>query len=454
MSDVDIALRVAGSQLESVGHVVTRRVLALNAWTGVLVVAAILLDRALARRVKASWRVALYAPVALRVLLPLDFRLPFADAARVGTFFAPLVRIGAAPAADVPTWQTPSWHAVAALVYFVVAAALAAQALLARVRLERALVGAATVPSGPLGVPCRVVRHDELGPMAVGLLSPRIVLPRRILAPGEEHALACVLRHEHAHLRRHDAWLSAAMQVLAIVAWPVAPLWIATIRVRQLVELACDEAAISGADATERRRYGHALLDMAEWRTRAVVPIGAGAMHFGSTLHARIEALASQRHWPAAAQAVALGLASLALLVACGSGSTAVPPTAPADETGYGYQFADDSSKAAPASTANVPPPGPDGRIPPEAIQALVRARFGAFKACYETGLQKNPKLAGTVSVKFTIAENGTTMEAADDASTLPDKDVVACVIGEMSKITYAAGSGIVTVVYPIQFSP
>jgi hypothetical protein len=275
-----------------------------------------------------------------------------------------------------------------------------------------------------------------------------------------------VLRHEAAHLRRRDAWLSVAMQLLAITAWPVVPLWIAIARVRHLVELACDEAALAGADAIERRRYGHTLLDMAEWRWLAVRPIGAGAgeLHFGSTMRARIEALASQRHWPVGIQALALSLALLALFAACG-GAAPRPASAPGagtpssgdDSKGYGYEFEADAAKAAAAAPASggFLPAGPDGRLPPETIQATVRAHFGALRTCYEAGLKRDPKLAGTVRVKYAFGEDGITTEAADDKSTLPDAGVVACVVGEFRKLTYPkAQGGNVTVVYPIQFAP
>src|SRR6202034_2748648 len=176
-------------------------------------------------------------------------------------------------------------------------------------------------------------------------------------------------------LRRHDAWLSAAMQLVAIAAWPVVPLWLAIARVRQLVELACDEAAVAGADATERRRYGHALLDIAAWRSVDLAPFGAGELHFGSTLRARIEALASQRHWPPVAQAIALSLAPIALIAACG-GSAPPPAVAPGasssgsagDDKDYGYDFEVDSAKT--GATAPASPPShiavQDGRVPPE----------------------------------------------------------------------------------------
>src|SRR5262245_44053900 len=38
-----------------------------------------------------------------------------------------------------------------------------------------------------------------------------------------------------------------------------------------------------------------------------------------------------------------------------------------------------------------------NGRIPPEQIQAVVRANFGAMRKCYEDGLRPSPNLNGRV---------------------------------------------------------
>jgi beta-lactamase regulating signal transducer with metallopeptidase domain len=467
----DLAGLQVVTQLESFGRGLVERFGPLNLWTAALLGGAFVLDRALTRRARASWRIALYAPVALRVALPLDWNLQIANAPSVASFLAPrLQRFGSPAAVEASSLHAPSWYALAAVVYVAAVALLVARALRARLRVGRALVGAEPAPGLDSGVSAPVVQHEELGPMVVGLLAPRIVLPRRLLAKGEERALACVLRHETAHLRRHDAWLSAAMQVLAVMAWPVVPMWIAIARVRQLVELACDEAALAGADADERRRYGHALLDMAEWRSFAVAPVGAGELHFGSTLRARIEALAAQRRWPIAAQALALSVAPFALIAACGGSAppTAAVPTsaAPApsdDDTGYGYEFAVDLAKnggASPAADLTLPHAKGD-RIPPETVQAILRSHYGAFNACYAAGLERNPALAGVVSVRFVAGTDGATKQVLIEKVTsdagdveLADKDVGTCVAREVAKVSYAPGGGIMTVVYPIRFTP
>jgi Ca-activated chloride channel family protein len=164
----------------------------------------------------------------------------------------------------------------------------------------------------------------------------------------------------------------------------------------------------------------------------------------------------------AVARGAALPVAAIALATACGSAPahTAVATTgahaSAGEDTGYGYMFEADATKnAAGSSTADLSRPHAAGdRIPPETIQAVVRQHFAAFAACYENGLKTNPHLAGTVTVKFVAVEDGTTKEAANDGSTLPDAEVVSCVVGEFGKITYPAGGGILTVVYPLEFAP
>jgi hypothetical protein len=159
-----------------------------------------------------------------------------------------------------------------------------------------------------------------------------------------------------------------------------------------------------------------------------------------------------------------LAFAPIALLVACSGASpspSAPPPPPPAaapqveEDTDYGYMFETDSVKAADGpGVATHPTLNADGRVAPEAIQTLVRAHYGALKTCYDAGLRKDSRLAGTVTVKLVFGKDGVVMKYTADGSTLPDTDVTRCVAGELGKLTFPAGPGVVTVVYPIQFAP
>ena len=96
------------------------------------------------------------------------------------------------------------------------------------------------------------------------------------------------------------------------------------------------------------------------------------------------------------------------------------------------------------------------GRLPPEVVQRLVRQSFGRFRLCYEAGLRGNADLEGKVAVKFTIEKDGAVGAVSDGGSTLPDKNVTACIQRAFRALTFPEpeGGGQVVVVYPILFSP
>jgi hypothetical protein len=96
-----------------------------------------------------------------------------------------------------------------------------------------------------------------------------------------------------------------------------------------------------------------------------------------------------------------------------------------------------------------------NGRLPPEVIQRIVRQNFGRFRLCYETGMRTNPALTGRVAVKFIIDRSGSVAMARDGGSDLPDQSVVQCVVKGFTNLSFPEPqNGMVTVVYPIVFSP
>lgn len=95
------------------------------------------------------------------------------------------------------------------------------------------------------------------------------------------------------------------------------------------------------------------------------------------------------------------------------------------------------------------------GRLPAEVIQRIVRQNYGRFKMCYERGLQGNPNLAGRVATRFVIGRDGAVSNVSNGGSDLPDSSVVGCVVKSFYGLSFPAPTdGIVTVVYPISFSP
>ncbi len=96
-----------------------------------------------------------------------------------------------------------------------------------------------------------------------------------------------------------------------------------------------------------------------------------------------------------------------------------------------------------------------NGRLPPEVITRIVRQNFGRFRLCYEGGLRNDPNLQGRVAVKFVIDRGGAVAMTNDGGSDLPDQSVVQCVVRSFGNLSFPAPEGgMVTVVYPISFSP
>lgn len=95
------------------------------------------------------------------------------------------------------------------------------------------------------------------------------------------------------------------------------------------------------------------------------------------------------------------------------------------------------------------------GHLPPEVVQRVVRQSFGRFRGCYEEGLRANPNLEGRVTARFVIARDGSVASVQSGGSDLPDAKVVACVLRNYQALSFPApGEGVVTVTYPLMFSP
>ncbi len=131
------------------------------------------------------------------------------------------------------------------------------------VSVSRRTRGGAGGPAIVDGVP--VVVTDSLGPATVGLLSSRVLIPRWVLAlPRMQRQY--VLRHEDEHRRSHDArLLFVASLPLLLMPWNLAMWW----QLRRLclaVEMDCDNRVVSGlGDATA---YGELLLKVAQAGSR------------------------------------------------------------------------------------------------------------------------------------------------------------------------------------------
>lgn len=153
-----------------------------------------------------------------------------------------------------------------------------------------------------------------LGPAALGLFRPEIVVPRWALSlPPSD--LSLILEHEHEHVRGRDPLLLAA-GVLPVLAAPWNPvLWWQLRRLRAAVEVDADRRVLGrGASAAS---YGRLLLEL-ESRGRPellAVPAMSGTP---SLLERRLSAMKKRTRRQTIPQAVVALVATIGLVaVAC-----------------------------------------------------------------------------------------------------------------------------------------
>jgi hypothetical protein len=119
-----------------------------------------------------------------------------------------------------------------------------------------------------------VLVSDDFGPALLGIREPRIVLPEHVMAM-DPRVIRVICAHEAEHRVAHDTWLLAAGAFLAsVMPWNLA-LWWKVMRLREAIEIDCDERVLSSG--VSRREYGVILLDLAADMDHVAPPVPAFA---------------------------------------------------------------------------------------------------------------------------------------------------------------------------------
>ncbi len=154
-------------------------------------------------------------------------------------------------------------------------------------------------------------------PALMGFIRPWLLLPDGMVEGFTPQELRLVFLHELAHLKRRDIAVNWLMTVLQILHWFNPLVWFAFGRMRADRELACDELALSFAQADEHKSYGQAIIKLLEGFTRpATVPSLVGILEDKQQMKRRITMIAQFKKttgWPVAALALVtlLGCVSL-----------------------------------------------------------------------------------------------------------------------------------------------
>ena len=124
----------------------------------------------------------------------------------------------------------------------------------------------------PVGDNTRIC-DDIQSPFVLGILRPRIYVPSGLT----ESALASVLAHENAHIRRGDTLWKLCAWLITCLYWHHPLVWLSYALFCRDMELACDEAVIRDMDASRRAAYSEALLQCGLRRRRLqVCPLAFG----------------------------------------------------------------------------------------------------------------------------------------------------------------------------------
>jgi bla regulator protein BlaR1 len=126
---------------------------------------------------------------------------------------------------------------------------------------------------------------SDVGPAVVGLVRPRIVVPRWVTMALPSHQSA-VIAHEQSHLEARDPQLfTLALALLVFMPWNL-PLWWQLRRLRYAIEIDCDARVLKGG--VDPAHYGETLIVVGE-RQSAYVGAVAAMSESKSFLEERIE---------------------------------------------------------------------------------------------------------------------------------------------------------------------
>lgn len=156
---------------------------------------------------------------------------------------------------------------IAAAVWIAGIVVLLAYALISFLTLKKTV--SVCVPVGERILACDYVN----APFILGVFRPIIYVPSFMRGETLDH----VIRHENAHLQRHDHWWKPLGFLLLAVYWFNPLCWIAYILLCWDIEMACDEKVIRDMDKDDMAAYSQALLDCNLPRKRiAACPLAFG----------------------------------------------------------------------------------------------------------------------------------------------------------------------------------
>ena len=179
----------------------------------------------------------------------------------------PVIDHSLSPAPGASANPLQIWISVMAAVWLAGAAALLLYSAISYWRLRRRVREAVILRDN-------IYQSENAGsPFVLGIIQPKIYLPYSV----DSGALAYVIAHEQAHIRRGDHWWKPLGFLLLTVHWFNPLLWLSYILLCWDIELACDERVIREMGNEQRADYTHALVSCSvSRRSIAACPLAFG----------------------------------------------------------------------------------------------------------------------------------------------------------------------------------
>jgi beta-lactamase regulating signal transducer with metallopeptidase domain len=175
---------------------------------------------------------------------------------------------------------------------------------------------------GIAGLPPVFTSRVIQGPVVVGLLRPRVILPEGLAESLAIDPLRDVLIHECAHVIRFDAWVGLLQRLAGAFFWPHPLVLYASGQLSRAREEVCDNHVLRCGD---RRDYARTLLDLTErYSPLGAVRPGLGLLGARWTLADRVAGLLDTRRIPMTHATFRLKITVWAVLAITGLAVTSV----------------------------------------------------------------------------------------------------------------------------------
>ncbi|GMQ57143.1 hypothetical protein AN1V17_15380 [Vallitalea sediminicola] len=101
-------------------------------------------------------------------------------------------------------------------------------------------------------------------PMTYGVIFPKIIIPKDVIANLDYKELRYIFLHELVHIKRYDVLFNILGMLVCILHWFNPLVWYVFFRSKKDCELACDESVLQYLSSQEYTNYGLTLIQILE----------------------------------------------------------------------------------------------------------------------------------------------------------------------------------------------